>query len=214
MLLAFALIASLSFAKDNFFIRKDYQARKTIYHHDDRKLTDKYQNDIYKYAHNLFKRMKGKTILDVGCGSGYKLVKYFSNAKTTGVEVNPAYTYLKAKYPQRTWVKGDFSKQPPSGHFDLVISADVIEHIENPDDLLNWISEIDFKYLVLSTPNRDALMRRKGGKTSETGPPGNIAHYREWSAKEFRRYIEQYFTIVAHKQNMEHWGQMIVATKK
>jgi hypothetical protein len=73
---------------------------------------------------------------------------------------------------------------------DLVICADVIEHLDNPDDLLDFIDDIDFRLLIISTPERDG----QAGK-NDFGPPENTSHYREWNAVEFKNYLRQWFVV-------------------
>ena len=54
----------------------------------------------------------------------------------------------------------------------------------------DYISNIDFKYLVISTPYRDSV------NLSQDGPPKNLDHAREWTLQEFNEYINTYFEIV------------------
>ena len=45
------------------------------------------------------------TIVDVGCGSGWKLVNYLSKEfKTIGMETEPALSFLKQTYPDQIWI--------------------------------------------------------------------------------------------------------------
>jgi hypothetical protein len=42
------------------------------------------------------------TAIDVGCGSGWKLVKYISEEfRTIGIDTEPALSFLKKKYPKQ-----------------------------------------------------------------------------------------------------------------
>ena len=42
------------------------------------------------------------TAIDVGCGSGWKLVKYISEEfRTIGIDTEPALSFLKKKYPNQ-----------------------------------------------------------------------------------------------------------------
>ncbi|MHC4498731.1 MAG: glycosyltransferase, partial [Planctomycetota bacterium] len=70
--------------------------------------------------------------------------------------------------------------------FDLIISADVIEHLVNPNKLLDYIHLHSHPetLVILSTPERDVTR----GEES-LGPPTNPAHVREWNISEFRKYI-------------------------
>jgi hypothetical protein len=94
---------------------------------------------------------------------------------------------------------------------DLVICADVIEHIMDPDLFVKQLLNIrDVKYYIISTPDRDTVR----GKL-DYGPPANKHHIREWNLFEFRRYMEQFFEIKEHKLvNVIQSNQLILGTKK
>lgn len=205
----------LSFKHAHYFIKPDYMARIRYHHHDDRLLTDTYQDEVYQAAHNLMKDHTLSDIADIGCGSGYKLMKYFASCNTTGYEIDPTLTYLKQKYPNRVWQESSLNSYPQNQIVDLIICADVIEHLLKPDELLNFINRFSFKFLVISTPDRDNLLEVQHSYQSQTGPPVNLAHVREWSFAEFRTYISQYFDVIEHFHTQkEWWGQVIIAVKK
>jgi hypothetical protein len=44
---------------------------------------------------------------------------------------------------------------------------------------------------------------------SETGPPVNKHHVREWSYLEFEQYIRTHFNVIEHKSIKKEYGQMI-----
>ena len=42
------------------------------------------------------------TVIDIGCGSGWKLVNYLSREfQTIGIETEPAISFLRDKYPDQ-----------------------------------------------------------------------------------------------------------------
>ena len=154
-------------------------------------------------------------IADIGCGSGYKLIKYFDSYNTIGYEIEPTLTFLKKKYPHKSWQESRLGSCPENQTADLIICADVIEHLLNPDELLNFINRFSFKFLVISTPDRDKLPEIQQSCQSQNGPPVNLAHVREWSFSEFRTYVNQYFDVIEHfHTQQEWWGQVIIAVKK
>ncbi len=92
----------------------------------------------------------------------------------------------------------------------MVVCADVIEHLPNPDDLLDFISDINFKILVISTPERDAVAGR-----NDFGPPENTAHYREWNAVEFKNYLRRWIVIKEQQIfNTKSVTQVVICEKK
>ncbi len=202
-------------SSDKYCIKKDYISRTSYTHYDDRGATDSWQDEVYFAAHQIANTNQFSTIADVGCGSGYKLIKYFSSYQTVGFEIEPTLSFLKATYPDRLWESSDFSQPLIGRKFDLIICSDVIEHLVDPNELLNWLQGLDFKLLVISTPDRDRLLSRQRNYQSQTGPPVNSAHVREWSFDELKCYIGRYFDIVDHfHTEKEYWGQTIVVKKR
>ncbi len=178
----------------NYKIKQNYNHRKEYVQLDKTDLdsSDEFQKEVYQYARSLLNEHKLKTILDIGTGSGYKLVNNFRDKKFVGLDLEPNLSFLKKKYPLFDWRLSDFNK-PPEGKFDLIICSDVIEHLLNPDELLEFIKKIDFEFLVLSTPERSViqeLQRSFGWDVKESGPPCNVHHIREWSQEELKMYIE------------------------
>jgi hypothetical protein len=110
----------------------------------------------------------------------------------------------------------DFRSSLDLPFFDILICADVIEHLVDPDELLNWIQNLNFNYLVISTPDRDKLkLYQWPAEQSQSGPPVNEGHIREWNFEEFEAYISQFFEIKKHFHNSSEWmAQVIVAIKK
>jgi hypothetical protein len=154
--------------------------------HDDRPLTDEWQDEVYRRAKEIFLTERLKSICDYGCGSGFKLMKYFADFYTVGIETPTTVDFLKEKYPGRVWIAEAYTYFPT----DMVICADVLEHIENPDEVMSRIRDWKPAWIVLSTPERELR------EEPTLGPPGHRGHYREWSLPEFKAYVEDWFTIV------------------
>jgi SAM-dependent methyltransferase len=178
--------------RQNYFIHDGYEHRKEYAYYDDRSNSDGWQDEVYRYAKEIAEAHNLQTVVDIGCGSGYKLLKYFRDQKTLGLDVAETYETLRRRYPQRQWGVGDFAGSAPAD-VDLVISADVIEHLLDPDQLLEFILRINPRYVVISTPDRN-LMRRG----VHHGPPANPKHIREWSMAELHAYLSVRFEILEH----------------
>jgi hypothetical protein len=193
----------------DYCIKKGYSSRNRYVHFDDMLLHDEWQLEVYTHAAAIMDREHFSTVADIGCGSGYKLVKYLGQYRTIGYELPQNVRELKSLYPDRRWETLSFTKAS-SIHADLVICSDVIEHLVDPDELMEFLEKQNFKMLVLSTPERDLV---RG--TSDFGPPANPAHQREWNMAEFARYIGNFFNIQEHViTNQQQGTQMIVCTKK
>lgn len=175
----------------SYCIREDYTPRLDNEPSDERGKTDTCQDEVYAAGKKLVDQHALTSVIDVGTGGGFKLLKYFCDLQTLGLDVEPNVSWLKTNYPEREWESVPLSGERPG--FDLLICADVIEHLVEPDELLGFIERSKPKFAIISTPNRDNLQ-----EWSWAGPPRNTCHVREWSSAEFAEYIGQRFEIIAH----------------
>ncbi len=110
--------------------------------------------------------VKGKSILDVGCGSGYGIA-FLSNSSSYAVGIDTSEETiqyckkrhkrknLKFKHVETRWIEDGLPFE--EGSFDVCVSFQVIEHIhpKNVKGFLSAIREIlkEEGLLVISTPN-------------------------------------------------------------
>jgi 2-polyprenyl-3-methyl-5-hydroxy-6-metoxy-1,4-benzoquinol methylase len=152
----------------------------------------RYQVPVYRLAAKRTQDLSPGLVMDIGCGSGDKLDEFFdpSRYRVVGVDQDSAIQFARDRFEGIEWLSGDLDSdefwddlagfQP-----DLVICADVIEHIVDPVRLLQRLHHlIGDGVLILSTPDRARL----GG--DPLGPPGNRRHIREWSAEELAQLVE------------------------
>lgn len=130
-----------------------------------------------------------RTVLDWGCGSGAMLLKFFGHLDTLGVDVAWRLPALKSRWPNRRWTACDVPADA-----DLVLCVDVIEHLDDPLDLLQRFAAGRWRHLVITTPDRALVARYKGRtrarrKQQLLGPPLNVRHTREWTASEFAQLL-------------------------
>ncbi len=188
-----------------YCIREDYTSRSEGCYDPEINITDNCQDQVYATASRLVQEHGYTSVLDIGCGRGFKLMKYFRDLKTLGLDLPPTVEWLQSEYPDREWKTILLDSMPPQG-YDLVICADAIEHISNPDLLIEFIKKSKPKKIVISTPDRDIIqelfypwyLSRDPEWKDFNGPPFNGCHLREWSFAEFEQYISQYFTIEEH----------------
>ncbi|AXS39878.1 class I SAM-dependent methyltransferase [Breoghania sp. L-A4] len=160
-----------------------------------------YQKSVYEYVKSFIELEEPSSILDVGCGLGYKLEKYIlpTGIGITGVDQAETIELCRKRNQTIHWVEDDI-EQPHAdlgSRFNLVISADVIEHLFDPDCLIDYIRKwaAPGAHIVLSTPERDL---RRG--PADMGPPANRSHVREWNEAEFKEYLtEQRLDIVDYR---------------
>jgi SAM-dependent methyltransferase len=187
---------------DCYCIKDGYKARLKNRFFDDTPLKDEWQKEVYLKARTLVDDHGFGSVLDIGTGSGFKLVEYFPDKHTLGIDLPRTVAWLRRKYPDRLWCDG---LEPRTG-YDLVICADMIEHVPDPEHVLEIIEQSQPQLAVISTPDRSLLKR------GHDGPPGNKAHVREWTFAEFAQYIGRRFRVVEHFiSNHAQATQVIVA---
>jgi 2-polyprenyl-3-methyl-5-hydroxy-6-metoxy-1,4-benzoquinol methylase len=134
------------------FCIENYVSNNNPEHHIDLNYKDEGQKEVYEFCKYFMKNNNLNTIIDIGCGSGYKLINILNEFNTIGIETEPCYTYLKINYPDRKWLLSGEIKNS-----DVVICCDVIEHIVNPDILVDYLISLNTKYYIISTPCREIL---------------------------------------------------------
>jgi SAM-dependent methyltransferase len=136
-------------------------------------------------------RCSGLRVVDLACGEGYGSdLLARSASEVIGVDANPdAYEHARTRYrrPNLSFQRGlveDFNED-----VDAVVFLQTIEHIHEPEKLVETISRIA-PVAYLSTPNRLTL-----------APPGaeksdNPWHLREYDAGQYRDLLEPHFASV------------------
>jgi SAM-dependent methyltransferase len=146
------------------------------------------QAPVYQLAARLVSRHRWTRVADVGCGAGDKLVRWIGPVAKSivGADQPSAIALASVRFPDRHWVQGDiesdgFWRDIARTEPELVICADVIEHLERPLNLLTRLRALAGSRgrLLMSTPNRDRLERARA-----LGPPTNPRHVREWTQDE------------------------------
>ena len=172
----------------NYFIKEGYTVRPNNAFYNDTNMKDEWQKEVYEYARQKFDLYGLKSVWDIGTGSGYKLLKNFGHVDTLGTDLTPTVDWLKKTYPDHEW-SDSFDVFP---NYDMIICSDVIEHIPDPDPLLDTIEAAKPKLIVFSTPERMLFDR------GHDGPPDNMSHVREWTLEEFGRYIDSRLQVLDH----------------
>jgi SAM-dependent methyltransferase len=145
-----------------------------------------WQPDVYPTAARMARRLGLSRIVDVGCGSGHKLVELAGDFDVIGVDCPATIERCRAEHRTGTWVAHDLDADPALPVLPpdaLVVCSDVIEHLWHPERLLGALLAGGWP-VVLSTPDR---ARTHGYGT--LGPPPNPSHAQEWTRSEFRAWL-------------------------
>jgi SAM-dependent methyltransferase len=146
----------------------------------------------------------GRSMLDLGCGTGFNYVYATDKLKARnvhGVDISAsAVSYAKTVYPTGSFAQGDICSETLDcgiASWDTVVCCEVIEHVENPDALLETV----YRHLrpsgiaFVSTPNRPVF------SLNHEPSPVNHTHLKEYTLEEFRAMLARRFSSV------EIWGQ-------
>lgn len=173
-----------------------YTTRSADYHYDqiDRGSIKKYNAQVAARFETLVENVdriasnRTLKLLDVGCGDGvalYLLSKSSPHLELYGVEpVKEALEVAKRKIPKAYIEEGRADKLPfEDNFFDIIISSDVIEHVADPDKMLEEIRRVakDGAKIIVGTPI----------KHSKT--PLDHNHVQEFFAEDFQILMSQHF---------------------
>jgi 2-polyprenyl-3-methyl-5-hydroxy-6-metoxy-1,4-benzoquinol methylase len=176
-----------------------YLKRDEYNHYDDMGHGDQWQKEVYEFAASTARLGQYRKVLDFGCGSASKLMKYFNDFEKIGVELDRNVQELRKRYPSENWIVSRIGEErlPP---VDMIICSDVIEHLVDPQTLLEYLEKQDFRILIISTPERELVysQRDKAERQFLEGPPKNKAHTMEWSYIEFHQMIKRWFKVQKH----------------
>jgi 2-polyprenyl-3-methyl-5-hydroxy-6-metoxy-1,4-benzoquinol methylase len=156
-------------------------------------------------------RAHGRRAVDLACGEGYgSAVLARAAARVTGVDANPeAHEHARLKYtaPNLRFERNMIELW--SGDADCVVFLQTIEHVQDPDAVLDRIREqIGANGVAyVSTPNVLTLAP-PGAERS-----GNPWHVREYRAEEFEALCRRHFAQVdvlglfhARKLRLHQWA--------
>jgi glycosyltransferase involved in cell wall biosynthesis len=178
--------------KKAFYVKHGYSVRQTVPYFVDA-LTETqaivHQPEVYPLAAEILRLAGGNTLVDLGCGRAQKLRRMHPEFDVVGVDFGDNLEWCKTHHPFGRWVEHDFERGPLIAPSDWnlastgVICSDVIEHLVNPEPLLETVSEWLNRapFALFSTPERDLV---RG--VPDMGPPSNPHHVREWNLEEFR----------------------------
>ena len=109
------------------------------------------------------RNFKFRSLCDVGCGPGF-LLSAFKGKKLFGIE-NDKDAIKKAKNFGTIYNFDLNKKNILKNKFDIVVCYHVIEHVKNPQRLINFLKNILKKNgkLIIGTPDFDSAMARKFG---------------------------------------------------
>jgi len=106
----------------------------------------------------IVRRVEGKDVLDVGCGSGNVVKRLLDKGKkVVGIDIGKGFvSFCQSRYENAVFCKADSEHLPFFDEcFDSIVCSEVIEHLENPEEALREFNRIlrPEGKLIITTPN-------------------------------------------------------------
>jgi 2-polyprenyl-3-methyl-5-hydroxy-6-metoxy-1,4-benzoquinol methylase len=139
-------------------------------------------------------RLVNPEILDFGCGTGWFTAELSHYGRATGIDLSEvAIAEARASYPGVRFIAGNLYETTfPVEHFDVVVSQEVIAHVENPAAYLDIIARIlkPNGYLIITSANRLVIERWNYG----LDPDAHIKFFP--NRREFKRMLRSRFKVL------------------
>jgi hypothetical protein len=180
---------------DDYCITSGYRIRPVPEYYADTPTNITWQPDVYPEARRIAGIVGASTIIDIGSGNGDKLAALHPEFAIVGLDIGVNLDHVRGAHPQGTWLEHDLEHPGPLPldaellADSVVICADVIEHLMQPEHLLAKLVdafERGAAAVLLSTPERD----RTWGP-NHAGPPPNPCHVREWTLDELGALLDR-----------------------
>jgi 2-polyprenyl-3-methyl-5-hydroxy-6-metoxy-1,4-benzoquinol methylase len=146
-------------------------------------------------------------ILDFGCGRGWFTERLADLGETHGIDLSPeGIAAAQARRPDITYLAGNiYEASLPRHYFDVVVSQEVIAHVEDQPKYIDRGLEIlkPGGYFIITTGNK-YVMDRLGDVGWNVQPPQHIAY--QLTQKQLRKMLApqckvlKAFTIIPHGQ--------------
>jgi len=139
-------------------------------------------------------RLTDPEILDFGCGTGWFTANLSHWGRATGIDLSEAaIAQARAAYPHVPFIAGSvYDMTLPAEHFDLVVSQEVVAHVEDQAAYLDIIARIlkPNGYLIITAANRFVIQRWDYG-------PDPDAHIKFYPSRgEFRAMLRRRFRVL------------------
>lgn len=154
------------------------------------------RDNVTRWLQNL--GLHNLNLIDVGCGAGWLCPTLTMYGYVTATDLSSdLLARAQRRFPLATFVAGDFMELSfPEGHFDVVVSLEVLAHVEDQPAFVAKLARLlnDSGLLMLATQNRPVLERLNHVPPP---PPGAL---RRWvSESELRTLLDPYFEVLELK---------------
>ena len=158
-------------------------------------------NKLYSFIGHL----DIKDVLDVGCGEGNTiefLRKKNPELKFEGVDIMESSLENARKINPGIHFRNldIFNSHYRENSFDMVLCMEVLEHLEEPEKLVERIKSISKKYCIISVPNEPFWCIANMMRLAHIKRFGNTPHHlQNWTAFGLKRFLKEHFSDVRIK---------------
>jgi 2-polyprenyl-3-methyl-5-hydroxy-6-metoxy-1,4-benzoquinol methylase len=155
------------------------------------------------------------SVLEIGCGEGFVagwLSRRHQGDTYVGVDLDAQdIEKLRAKFPNIDAHQGSiYELDFLDRDFDVIVCAEVLEHLDDPAAALRQMLAKNPKWLVLSVPNEPWFCLSNFVRGKNVTRFGNDPeHVNLWGRRGFRRVIEPFLSVEQHDTSYP-W-QMVLA---
>jgi 2-polyprenyl-3-methyl-5-hydroxy-6-metoxy-1,4-benzoquinol methylase len=176
------------------FQTKKYRAKNPV----KRKLIGRFVDRVTELFHE---NGAPKSVLEIGVGEGFlsgHLSGIHPKTKFSGVDIKESdLALLRAKFPNIEAHQGsiyDLSSLP--GGYDLIICAEVLEHLERPEDALDQIVSLRPERVLLTVPHEPWFMLSNLAMGKNITRLGNdIEHCNHFTVPKFKQLLSTRFDL-------------------
>lgn len=172
--------------------------------------------NFFRNLLSLISTKKVESILDVGCGEGFTLNRLRENkigSSWEGIEYSDIAIELgKKTYPETKITKGSIYELPyKDNSFDLVLSTEVLEHLEDPQKGLKELIRVSKRYVMVSVPNEPLFMFAQFVRGKNWSRLGNdIEHINHWTFWQFKNFVKKQNIKVLTTRHPFAWTMLLI----
>jgi 2-polyprenyl-3-methyl-5-hydroxy-6-metoxy-1,4-benzoquinol methylase len=202
----------------NLYLSGEYLKKNHSYHKEDSEF--KWQNLIDILKKTSFNFDKINSIVDIGCGSGQVLVEakksnvFKNQCSFEGYDINPeAIKLAKNNSDQISFFNEDFIKNNTDIKKDIIIAADVFEHIQDP---YNFLKELKNKgnFFLFNIPLEISLLSMIRKKNIYKHSYKNVGHLHFYNKRTSLLLLESVgFKVLNHNLVNNRFEELKVKKK-
>lgn len=175
-------------------------------------------NHFFSTLETLVRRVRPGSITEVGCGPGFStavLARCAPIGTLRACDIEPELVnFTQSRVVDAVVQVEDAHRLSYETHStDLVVCLEVLEHVQDPQQVLKELARITRNYAIVSVP-REPIWRclnlLRGAYVRQFGnTPGHINH---WSGRAFSSFVSDSFDIVESKFPLP-WTMLLLKKK-